>query len=66
VGRGLGLSAVQGIVRAHGGAIRLDSSVHEGTRAELIFPARPSDPAARNSESGARSSAAPELRNRLA
>jgi signal transduction histidine kinase len=65
VGRGLGLSAVQGIVRAHGGAIRLDSSVHEGTRAELIFPARPTDPTPRNSEPAARSSAAPELRNRL-
>ena len=38
-----GLSAVQGIVRALGGAIRLDSSLHHGTRAELIFPARPTD-----------------------
>jgi signal transduction histidine kinase len=43
VGRGLGLSAVQGIVRALGGAIRLDSSLHHGTRAEVIFPARPAD-----------------------
>lgn len=38
VGRGLGLSAVQGIVRAHGGAVRLESSLHHGTRVEAIFP----------------------------
>jgi signal transduction histidine kinase len=39
VGRGLGLSAVQGIVRAHGGGIRLDSTLHRGTRVEIVFPA---------------------------
>ena len=38
VGRGLGLPAVQGIVRAHGGAIRVESSPHHGTRVEVIFP----------------------------
>jgi len=54
VGRGLGLSAVQGIVRAHGGAIRLDSSLHEGTRAELLFPVRPSDRELRKNESAAK------------
>jgi signal transduction histidine kinase len=39
VGRGLGLSAVQGIVRAHGGAVRLTSALHHGTRVEVVFPA---------------------------
>jgi C4-dicarboxylate-specific signal transduction histidine kinase len=38
VGRGLGLSAVLGIVRAHGGGIRLDSVLHRGTRVEIVFP----------------------------
>ncbi len=38
VGRGLGLSAVQGIVRAHGGAVRLIAGPHTGTCAEVIFP----------------------------
>jgi signal transduction histidine kinase len=40
VGRGLGLSAVQGILRAHSGAIRLDSAPNHGTRVELILPER--------------------------
>ena len=43
VGRGLGLSAVLGIVHAHGGAIRLDSTLHHGTRVELIFPVHAPD-----------------------
>jgi signal transduction histidine kinase len=38
VGRGLGLSAVQGIVRAHSGAIRVESSMHHGTRVEVVLP----------------------------
>jgi PAS domain S-box-containing protein len=39
VGRGLGLSAVQGVVRAHGGGIRVSTSAQEGTRFEVLFPA---------------------------
>jgi signal transduction histidine kinase len=43
VGRGLGLSAVQGIVRAHRGAIRFESWRNRGTKVEVLFPANQSD-----------------------
>jgi len=39
VGRGLGLSAVQGIVRGHRGAIKIESRVGEGARFTVLFPA---------------------------
>ncbi|MDQ6954320.1 MAG: response regulator [Mariprofundaceae bacterium] len=38
-GRGLGMSAVLGIVRSHHGAMRIDSVVGEGTRMRVLFPA---------------------------
>lgn len=41
-GRGLGLSAVQGIVRGHRGTIRLDSVPQSGTTFTIYFPARES------------------------
>jgi CheY-like chemotaxis protein len=38
-GRGLGLAAVEGIVRTHGGAIRVASTSGEGTLIEILLPA---------------------------
>ncbi len=39
-GRGLGLSAVLGIVRGHKGAIRIESKVGEGTSFQVLFPVK--------------------------
>jgi len=38
IGRGLGMSAVLGIVRAHGGAIKCNSEIGEGTSFSVFFP----------------------------
>ncbi len=38
-GRGLGMSAVHGIVRAHRGAIMVDSSLGFGTTVRVLLPA---------------------------
>lgn len=37
-GRGLGLSAVIGIIKANSGVMKIDSSVGKGTRFTLLFP----------------------------
>jgi two-component system cell cycle sensor histidine kinase/response regulator CckA len=39
-GRGLGLAAVLGILRGHGGAVRVTSEAGRGTTMRLLFPAR--------------------------
>jgi PAS domain S-box-containing protein len=49
-GRGLGMSAVLGIVRGHGGAIIVDSEAGRGTTVLVLFPASEAPGASRRSE----------------
>ena len=45
-GTGLGLATVQGIVRGHGGFVKVKSQVGQGTMFEIYLPASPTAPAA--------------------
>jgi signal transduction histidine kinase len=42
-GTGLGLPLVDGLVRLHGGTLKIDSEVGAGTRVTVWFPPRPQD-----------------------
>lgn len=44
-GHGLGLAAVAGIIRRHGGGIRIVSEPNEGTTFKVFLPATPAPPA---------------------
>lgn len=46
-GRGLGMSAIQGIVTGHKGAMMVESTVGEGTSVKVLFPAPAAYPAQR-------------------
>lgn len=46
VGRGLGLPAVFGIVRGHGGKVQVTSQLGTGTLVQVLLPAMPPQPAA--------------------
>ena len=58
-GRGLGLSAVQGIIRRHGGFIDVESAPGEGCRFSVLLPSATTDSASAGHEMAAPATAAP-------
>ncbi len=47
VGTGMGLPAVKGIIKDHGGALSISSAPGQGTRVEILLPRHESKPTAR-------------------
>jgi CheY-like chemotaxis protein len=52
-GRGLGMSAILGIVRGHGGALFVESGINRGTTIRILFPVLEGPRAERAGSSGA-------------
>jgi CheY-like chemotaxis protein len=62
LGRGLGLAAVSGIVRSHGGELRVRSELEKGTTFTVRFPAVPMvDPVPRRVSSSPKAAAGAKL-----
>ncbi|MHB0875709.1 MAG: PAS domain S-box protein [Anaerolineae bacterium] len=59
VGRGLGMSAVQGILRSHGGAVLVRSEVGRGSTITVLFPAPEGEPQPETVAAGDASAATP-------
>ncbi|RMH52058.1 MAG: response regulator [Zetaproteobacteria bacterium] len=57
-GRGLGMSAVLGIVRGHHGALRVHSELGRGTTFRMVLPATEETPSADKAATGAQKEAA--------
>jgi two-component system, cell cycle sensor histidine kinase and response regulator CckA len=64
IGRGLGLSAVLGILRGHDGGIAIDSTIGEGTTFSVILPLDTAPPSV-NDAKNAEPNEAKELQNTI-
>ena len=53
MGRGLGMSAVLGIIRGHKGAILVESAIERGSTVRVLFPACAAEPIGKTEDPGA-------------